>query len=382
MRRLGHISIILTLCASPDQFPDSIDIITKVCNFYKAKLGLSTSLVQDHTKKRKVEHKASEDGYHLNMEAALTISNVSVSMPIRKKLDIILTENFLVARSSPTTPEFILDYSHDNVSAAFILDIPEKTKPQWNLVVVFMPSDTTEFKFFQVTLFEDTIKNTIKPTTGEQYSGSIKEMLLLYFQRRNIPIFSNETITPSEPLFHVTAYRGSKDGLLFFLPNHIFFGFKKPLLLYPLQSIISVSYSCITRSTFNVVIKFIDSSTSVPTDVEFSMIDQSLYEQINQYVTMKSLHNDSMAEKRKAKTDSKAQFPVELLKANQAATVQKAQDKKTVAENFSLSNFDDSDDDEDDEDFNSNAEEDEDSEGDADSNDSDSDGSSEMEEES
>lgn len=295
-------------------------------------------------------------------------------MPFRKKLDIVLAQNGVLAKKADNnTPEFVLNFHSDTVEAAFILDVPEKTKPQWNLVVAFTRAGGEAFEFFQVTLFEDTIKTIVKPAVGEQYSGSIKEMLLLYFQRRSIAITSNETSMPGDSLFYATAHRGSKDGLLFFLPTYIFFGFKKPLLLFRLKDILSVSYASITRSTFNVVVKYWDSVTNSDNEIEFSMIDQSHYNEINSYVTVKGLHNDSMAENRKAKTDIKALYPADLSRAKQEAKGNGTSGQGHLSGEFDISNFPEGEDeDEDDEDFNSDAAAENNSEGSASGSDDDS----------
>lgn len=343
-----------------DQFPSAIDVVSGVCEFYRQQLSQSRSTEDNDVKRRKVKHEGAgdapkEDANNVNEDSALTIPNLSVTMPIRKKLDLVLTENFLLIRKSPAdAPEFVLNYHTDKVEAAFIVDIPEKAKPQWNLVLAFTKPGTEGYEFFQVTIFDEAIKTVKKPVVGEQYSGSAKEMLLLYFQRRNISITSDETVPRGETIFHATAHRGSKDGLLYFFPSHIFFGFKKPLLLFRLEDIRAFSYASITRSTFNIVIKYWDVSINSEDEIEFSIIDQSHYERINQFVSLKELQNESMAEKRKARTDAKAMFPAELSRAQQEAKGSSghAQPMESMAGDFSINGYDE-DEDEDDDDFNS-----------------------------
>lgn len=306
-----------------------------------------------------------DDGF--NADSALIINSLSVSLPVRKKLDLALTPMQLVARapnsSTTAAPEFVLDYRHDRVEAAFLLEVPEKTKPQWNLIVAFtrQGAPASSFDYFQATLLEDTIKNVVKPVAGEQYLGSIKEMVILYFQRRNIPIISHETVSPSASLFQAPAHRGSKDGLLYFLPGYIFFGFKKPLVLFRLENILAISYSSITRSMFNMIIKYIDPAApgdaEEEAEIEFSIIDQIHYDRINRFVTENQLHNDSMAENRRAKIDNKAQFPTELGRAHAeqqavSATATGGTQGLAILDN----DFDGSD--EEDEDFNSDTKED------------------------
>lgn len=114
---------------------------------------------------------------------------------------------------------------------------------------------------------------------------------------------------PNEKAVHVKAFRGSKDGFLFFLPTGILWGFKKPLLFLPLDRIVAVSYTNVLRTTFNVVVEL---DTDVPGDgggalekeIEFGMIDQEDYQGIDDtYVRRHGLADRSMAEQRKAKRE-------------------------------------------------------------------------------
>lgn len=123
---------------------------------------------------------------------------------------------------------------------------------------------------------------------------------------------------PTERAVHVKAFRGNKDGYLFFLPNGILWGFKKPLLFVPLDRIVAVSYTSVLQRTFNMVVEIDvshaadlvhpgqawagDASATKTEELEFGMIDQEDYQTIDEtYVRRHGLHNRSMAEGRKAK---------------------------------------------------------------------------------
>lgn len=114
---------------------------------------------------------------------------------------------------------------------------------------------------------------------------------------------------PKDPAVHVRAFRGSKEGYLFFLDNGILWGFKKPLLFMPLTSIAAVSYCNILRTTFNMVVEvFVPGADGDQFDkteeVEFSMLDQVDYPSIDEdYVKKNGLQDRSMAEQRKAKRE-------------------------------------------------------------------------------
>lgn len=104
---------------------------------------------------------------------------------------------------------------------------------------------------------------------------------------------------------HVKAFRGSKDGFLFFLPTGILWGFKKPLLFLPLDRIVAVSYTSVLQRTFNIVVEF-ERDGEQAEEIEFAMVDQEDYQGIDEsYVRRHGLADRSMADGRKAKRQLK-----------------------------------------------------------------------------
>ena len=103
---------------------------------------------------------------------------------------------------------------------------------------------------------------------------------------------------------HVKAFRGSKDGYLFFLPNGILWGFKKPLLFLPHNRTSAVSYTSVLQRTFNLSVE-VDMSTpggeEKEEEFEFSMLDQEDFAGIDEFLKRHGLQDKSMAEQRKAK---------------------------------------------------------------------------------
>lgn len=115
---------------------------------------------------------------------------------------------------------------------------------------------------------------------------------------------ARQAYRPQEKAVHVKAFRGSKDGFLFFLPTGILWGFKKPLLFLPLDKIVAVSYTSVLQRTFNIVVELegVEGSEEGGQEIEFSMLDQEDYAGIDQsYVRRHGLADRSMAEQRKAK---------------------------------------------------------------------------------
>lgn len=112
---------------------------------------------------------------------------------------------------------------------------------------------------------------------------------------------------PKEPAVHIKAFRGPKDGYLFFLENGILWGFKKPLLFIPLDKIAAVSYTSVLQRTFNIVVEVYtgeSGDTETTEELEFAMLDQEDYGGINEnYVARHRLQDRSMADQRKAKRE-------------------------------------------------------------------------------
>lgn len=126
---------------------------------------------------------------------------------------------------------------------------------------------------------------------------------------------ARQPFRPTEKAVHVRAFRGSKDGYLFFLPTGILWGFKKPLLFLPLDRIVAVSYTNVLQRTFNIVVE-VDLQGSGNNqngdgdgdgeneEIEFGMLDQEDYGGISEtYVQRHNLQDRSMAERRKAKRE-------------------------------------------------------------------------------
>lgn len=132
---------------------------------------------------------------------------------------------------------------------------------------------------------------------------------------------AKQSFRPNEKAVHVKAHRGTKDGFLFFLPNGILWGYKKPLLFIPLDRIAAVSYTNVLQRTFDITIEVdISHAPPLPTadgkpglgglaegelkteEIEFSMIDHEDYTVIDDnYIQRYGLNNRSMAEGRRAR---------------------------------------------------------------------------------
>ncbi|KAK9470649.1 uncharacterized protein V1510DRAFT_422351 [Dipodascopsis tothii] len=288
---------------------------------------------------------------------AVTIRDVSFTMPLRKKYTIIISNRSLQVVQPTDHSKVELDIPLRSVAFAACLGVPERATPLWNFVVFRSNSDlygaankdaATEPLVFSVPetfaktasgpLF-DAMETQIKleiearPDVKPENSDSSSDISdeddedVLTYKRLLLRAFANAGVevalpdpevfhasktsrhSKTEPEYHVSCHRGSKEGVLYFFNSGVFFGFKKPLLFFPIDKIEAITYSSITRVTFNLTVAVLvsrpGSSDEHEEEFEFSMIDQSEFGTIDSYVRMFKLSDRSMAEERRAKKELK-----------------------------------------------------------------------------
>ncbi|KAF2840619.1 Rtt106-domain-containing protein [Patellaria atrata CBS 101060] len=272
------------------------------------------------SKKRKLDNGTATNGssseaWRVQSAAATySVPDASFSMPQRKKLHLQLIGGKgggLRAQSSSGEIEFGVSWK--DIDQVFCLPVPEKAKRQHNFVIIPRggdgitppPADSSAPEPI-VWTYDEPSGKALKE--GEDPSPAKVGQAL----NNHLHNFGKEVIFPSasdfasaipqshrkgEKAFHVKAFRGSKEGYLFFLSSGILFGFKKPLAFFPPESISSVSYTSILQRTFNLVISIQEPEQ----DIEFSMIDQIDYAGIDSYVKQRRLNDASLAATRKAK---------------------------------------------------------------------------------
>ncbi|CAK7262622.1 hypothetical protein SEPCBS57363_000160 [Sporothrix epigloea] len=296
----------------------------------------------------------------------LQVKDISVSVPQRKKYDLCFTPSYLYARASGTTvpvPGIVYAWHDIGKSAlsqhVFYLPVPEKTQVQHNYILFprhsalaalskdskpttaasstnGAPATTAplaEPLVFTVpatapkpgsvsgpsagiaasvadsykTLFHWAIEGQLRAASNVHLAG--RAHAIVEGDARVFHSAARQPLRPAEKAVHVRAFRGSKDGYLFFLPTGILWGFKKPLLFLPLDRIVAVSYTNVLQRTFNIVVE-VDLEVDVSgedqdsghEEVEFGMLDQEDYNGISEmYVQRHRLQDRSMAEQRKAK---------------------------------------------------------------------------------
>lgn len=275
-----------------------------------------------------------------------------MSVPQRKKYDLCFTDKHLYARAPGTSaPVQGISYTWADIGInfaswlcdlcvsaanlayteyAFYLPVPEKAQVQHNYVLfprgTAFPSKTDppaiEPLVFTVPSTAPKHGTVEGPKAGaaaalsDTYRALFDWALTIHLSAASNPTtivaadpakfhsVARQAHRPNEKAVHIKAFRGSKDGYIFFLPNGILWGFKKPLLFMPLERIAAVSYTSVLQRTFNVVVEVFTGEGDVTEEVEFSMLDQEDYQGIDElYVKRNRLQDRSMAEQRRAKME-------------------------------------------------------------------------------
>lgn len=276
-------------------------------------------------------------------ELQLEVKDISVSVPQRKKLNLCFTKNYLYARTNADTkPVAGVVYRWADIEHAFYVPVPEKAQQQWNYVLFprgsYLPSSSSttppapEPLVFTVPATAPKAGSISGRLAGQAQAVSdshtslfhwaVAEFLRIAHKYHSpspdttspVPLVCadpkvfhsavRQSHRPAEKAVHVRAFRGSKDGYLFFLPTGVLWGFKKPLLFLPLDRVVALSYTSVLQRTFNMVVEVDLGADGATEELEFSMLDQEDYAGISQnYVAKHRLQDRSMAEQRKAKRE-------------------------------------------------------------------------------
>ncbi|KAK3055314.1 hypothetical protein LTR09_003867 [Extremus antarcticus] len=300
----------------------------------------ATQDLPTNTKKRKLEDGSSagqqpqQNGATLHGVSKPVISfeckDVSVQIPARKKLKVSLVRDEQDSRRAEvrllnqSTDAIECALQSDQIEEVFAMHVPDKTVRQAYIAIIPKAGAlSTKRTPAEQILF--TLAETLPPAsatsidiafaeddTHVSVTEKALEQLLAPLGKRitrpDAAEFASSRPQPhrkGEKAYHVNAHRGSKEGYLYFLPTGILFGFKKPLTFFPFSAIDSISYTSVLQRTFNLVIAATDSADSnAPDDVkqvEFSMLDQEDFANIDDYIKRHGLNDASMAKERRAK---------------------------------------------------------------------------------
>lgn len=237
----------------------------------------------------------------------LQLPELSVHSPFRKKMNLVFgafpnekRAYLALTKSMDDKPELVLrDLTTENIKFAAIMNVPEKPAFR-QLLISYKSNDGDVFKKdpILIQLPYDQLTEQFGPILGD------KTLVQYLISQLALVNFNVSDCTNNIDSFFCQAYRGSKEGYLFFLENNLIFGFKKPILIFESKNIETITYTSITRLTFNLVLHIRNSNGEVETH-EFSMIDQKDYEPIDIYKRNQQFNDKSMTEELKAQKQLK-----------------------------------------------------------------------------
>ncbi|MCJ1403479.1 hypothetical protein MMC11_006702 [Xylographa trunciseda] len=308
------------------------DISNYVCEL-QVKAGAGLYVEEPVTKRRKLNGSESrETGNGLpnrsngtipkTMEAdwpSVPAIETSFSVPQRKKLLLQVSRNSSegIRALNPGTRQVEFGLRWSDIEYLICLPVPEKAQATYNFCVfpTFGDGVSNAPDNFHVhepmvwTVPEVKVKDaTDKPSYRQSVIETARSVNVTVIEP-NVEEFESQVqqaLRKGEKSYHVKAFRGSKDGFLYFLSTGIVWAFKKPIHFFSFPIIAAISYTSVLQRTFNLNITTQTSSPSNPTDTqtqdfEFSMIDQADFVGIDAYIKRHSLQDASMAEARRAK---------------------------------------------------------------------------------
>ncbi|KAF4221192.1 hypothetical protein CNMCM8980_009703 [Aspergillus fumigatiaffinis] len=255
------------------------------------------------------------------------MQDVSFAIPQRKKLTLEVTagRGSLRARNQ-TSKEVEFGVPLDRIRHVLCLPVPEKSQRQFNFCIIPQYSDGINpppegeqvFESMVWTVSDGPAKAAFSGNGQQVGTGDGETAEALVRRVLNENLSHTKVVRPDERQFvsampeahrkaekayHVKAFRGSKEGYLFFLSTGIFFGFKKPLIFFAFENIESVSYTSVLQRTFNlnIAVRPHNGDENETQEFELSMIDQADYAGIDAYIKKHGLQDASLAEARRAK---------------------------------------------------------------------------------
>ncbi|XBW38796.1 hypothetical protein QEN19_004380 [Hanseniaspora menglaensis] len=292
------------------QISDFIDIIDKI---------VLESISQEELVHKSKKAKLDSAFFNSNSKTTLfQLKNCSVISPIRKKLNFSISFdlqnkwNSIVLSNIEDVVQLQIENTKNTISFAIFLPVIERDNMSYLLIKYDEEKDPLIISLNKA----DVVKQLIamqKITTEEEENVNQQYQNCIDYIRKQAILTGFKILDPFSikneycPSFLVNSHIKSKEGTLYFLPDHLLFGIKKPILILPIASISSINYSTITRLTFSLTLILENESV-----VEFSMIDQQEYDRINSYIVNKHVNDKSMSNELKAKANVKQESKGDL----------------------------------------------------------------------
>ncbi|KAI8098952.1 uncharacterized protein BX664DRAFT_319989 [Halteromyces radiatus] len=339
--------------------------IAQLIDYYRAKLHNTPAATNDGNKKRKLI----PDSMNIDSqdEQRTKIPDLSFQLPARKKYTLVLTKSFLQLVNEKT---HMVEYSiaTSDFEIACIIPTPEKPIGSFTAALFSQRSDPFVLSLPDkgaLTILNNNEEQTI--TSPIDKKKVLVDLLLTYqvVTPAQLAEPSNQfyvcsgvspsTGKPDTDRTFVKTYLRNKDGVLYFLPQGVLFGFKKPTMFIPNTMIAATVITNVTKHTFDLALQLLpdhyplgaaDAISWTPFLQEiaqrqtvylpFSMIEQSDYAGIEGYIKKVGINDRSMTEATKAP---------EPIKSSKEQYKQECDDDDNDEERQAIQNNDDDDDD-------------------------------------
>lgn len=191
--------------------------------------------VSPNSKKRKVEFQNSSidpnisDTLETPLNILATIYNLSVLIPIRKKLSLELCDKMILIHSEK---KLIYQLKYSDIGHVFKVNTPQKTKPHWTLCVILkgesglLSDKTLLFGWDEKVQIDSTLKVV-----------GVYETIMHCINQADKPVVLTPAIFPKIKWRQIDCHYKAKEGSLFFFNEGLVFGVhKKPIFFFPQET--------------------------------------------------------------------------------------------------------------------------------------------------
>ncbi|KAI9494842.1 hypothetical protein BDB00DRAFT_817279 [Zychaea mexicana] len=302
-------------------YPDSLQVVQNLITYYNNKLASAAdrSTTEEEERERK---KPKIDS--LQDDIIATVSDISFQSPGRRKFNLLLTSTQLVL-INPKNNESEFKFAISNIQSCYCVPSPAPAKGH-TFALFFNQPDTDPIVFAVQQkgdmLIQRPDQKQQQPVSEDNKHTAIMQLLQECGLRTMSPskqVYLSTVVSATtgkrldEDRFYANVHLKNKEGCLYFLPEGILFGFKKPIVFFPLSCLASTFYSGITQHTFDLSLVLRKSRRPLGSTitgfnikddeeatVEFSMIEQSEYGGIDAYIKKVGINDKSMSEENMA----------------------------------------------------------------------------------
>ncbi|KAI9263229.1 hypothetical protein BDA99DRAFT_571939 [Phascolomyces articulosus] len=321
-------------------YPDSLHVVQNLINYYNDKLASVADEEGREHKKRKIDAAPSTTTATTSTEPqqkTAIMNDISFQLPARKKFNLVLTSSRQLLLVNTKTEETDYTFDLNTIQQTCCVPSPAPTKGGYTFILFFkIAMDPIVFSIQPKgdLLIQRPLSSSSTTTITDDKEKMIIQLLTelsgLQVQLSSKQVYLSTVISattgkrPDEDRFYANVYLKNKEGCLYFLPHGILFGFKKPVYYFPLNVLASTFYSGITQHTFNLTLVLRKGKGPLGSlfnnkeeedggaTLEFSMIEQSEFGGIDEYIKKmgindKSMSEENMAPETKARKNAAAQ---------------------------------------------------------------------------